>query len=84
MYTRRDNHFYFRPLPDDGSGVPKFGNQPVGQNKLAKIIPDMCKAAQIQGYKTVCSGKVTCPTVLHQLNFSDQLIEDIVFTRIFT
>ena len=32
---RHDNQFYFRPLPDDGSGVPKFGNQPVGQNKLA-------------------------------------------------
>ena len=51
---------------------------------LAKIIPDMCKAARIQGCKTGCSGKVTCPTVLHQLNFSDQLIEDIVFTRNFT
>ena len=76
--------FYFHPLPDDGSGVPRFGNQPVGRNKLVKIIPDMCKAAGIQGRKTGHSGKVTCAIVLHQLNFSDQLIEDIVFTRNFT
>ena len=68
--------FYFHPLPDDGSGVPRFGNQPVGRNKLAKIIPDMCKAAGIQGRKTGHSGKVTCATVLHQLNFSDQLIKE--------
>ena len=49
---RRDKQFYFRPLPDDGSSVPRFGNQPVGQNKLAKIIPDMCNAARIQWRKT--------------------------------
>ena len=42
---RRDTQFYC-PFPDDGSGVPRSGNQPVGQNKLAKIIPDMCKATQ--------------------------------------
>ena len=48
---RRDKQLYFHPLPDNGSGVPKFGNQPVGRNKLAKIIPDMCKAAGIQQRK---------------------------------
>ena len=48
---RRDKQFYFCPLPDDGSGVLRFGNQPVGRNKLVKIIPDMCKAVGIQGRK---------------------------------
>ena len=47
-----DDHFYYRPLPDNGSGVPRFGNQVVGCNKLSKIIPDMCKAAGITGHKT--------------------------------
>ena len=28
-------------------------NQPVGRNKLVKIIPDMCKDAEIQGVKQV-------------------------------
>ena len=73
---RHDKQFYFRPLPDNGSGVPRFGNQPIGRNKLVKIIPDMCKAAGIQGRKTGHSGKVACATVLHQLNFSDQLIKE--------
>ena len=46
LYAPRDvDYFYCRALPDDGSGIPRFGKQPVGRNKLAKIIPDMCKLA---------------------------------------
>ena len=71
-----DKHFYYRPLSDDGSGTPRFANQPVGRNKLSRIIPEMCKAAGIQGYKTGHSGKVTCATALYQQNFSDQLIKE--------
>ena len=69
-------NFYFRPLPSDTSGVPRFGKQPVGRNKLAQIIPDMCKEAGIQGRKTGHSGKVTCATTLYRQNFSDQLIKE--------
>ena len=72
----REKQFYFRPLADDGSGIPKFGKQPVGRNKLSQIIPIICKAAGIQGRKTGHSGKVTCATVLHQKQFSDQLIKE--------
>ena len=71
-----DKHFYYRPLSDYGSGTPRFANQPVGRNKLSRIIPEMCKAAGIQGYKTGNSGKVTCATALYQQNFSDQLIKE--------
>ena len=39
LYLPKENDlFYCRPLPDDGSGVPRFGKQPVGRNKLAQII----------------------------------------------
>ena len=72
----REKQFYFRPLADDGSGISKFGKQPVGRNKLSQIIPIICKAAGIQGRKTGHSGKVTCATVLHQKQFSDQLIKE--------
>ena len=72
----RDDFFYFRPLADDGSGVPRFANQPVGRNKLSQIIPDMCKAVKISGRKTGHSGKVTCATSLYQQDFSDQLIKE--------
>lgn len=72
----RDKHFYFRPLADDGSGVPRFADQSVGRNKLSQIIPQMCQAAGIQGRKTGHSGKVTCATMLYQQNFSDQLIKE--------
>ena len=72
----RDKQFYFRPLADDGSGVPRFADQPAGRNKLSQIIPQMCQAAGIQGRKTGHSGKVTCATTLYQQNFSDQLIKE--------
>ena len=72
----REKYFYFRPLPDNGSGVPRFGSQPVGRNMLSKIIPDMCKEAGVQGRKTGHSGKVTCATVLYHAKFDDQLIKE--------
>ena len=59
----RDGHFYFRPLPNDESGISRFGKQAVGRNTLAQLIPEMCKAAGIPGCKTGHSGKVTCATI---------------------
>ena len=45
---------------------------------LAGLIPEMCKAAGIQGHKTGHSGKVTCAATLYQQNFSDQLIKECI------
>jgi hypothetical protein len=73
LLPRRHKQFYFRPLPDDASGIPRFGNQPVGRNRLALVIPEMCKAT---GRKTCHFGKVTYATALYQENFSDQLIKE--------
>ena len=70
------DYFYCRPLPDDGSGIPRYGKQPVGRNKLSQIIPQMCKEAGIEGRKTGHSGKVTCATTLYRQDFSDQLIKE--------
>ena len=56
LVPSREKQFYFRPLADDGSGIPKFGKQPVGQNKLSQIIPVMCKAAGIEGRKSADQG----------------------------
>ena len=47
-----DGNFYFRPLPNDAAGKPKFSKQCVGRNTWAKLIPNMCKIAGIDGYKT--------------------------------
>lgn len=72
----RTGNFYFRPLADGGSGVPKFACQPVGRNCFAKIIPDMCKSVGIGGRKTGHYGKVTSATTLYHQNFEDQLIKE--------
>ena len=71
LIPNRDLYFYFRPT----KGLT-FAKQPVGRNKIAKLIPDMCKAAGIEGYKTGHSGKVTCATTLYREGFSDQLIKE--------
>ena len=54
----------------------QFSNQCVGRNTLAKLIPNMCKIAGIDGYKTGHSGKVTCATTLYHKGFDDQLIKE--------
>ena len=46
------------------------------RNRLVQIIPEMCRAAGIEGQKTGHSGKVTCATVLYQQEFSDQLLKE--------
>ena len=71
----REANFYFRPLPNDAAGTVKFAVE-VGRSTLAKLIPNMCKAAGIQGYKTGHSGEVTCATTLYRKGFSDQLIKE--------
>ena len=76
MYTKYRWVFYFRPLPNDSTCLPKFSKQLVGRNTLSHLISKMCKNAGIEGHKTGHSGKVTCATVLYQNDFSDQLIKE--------
>ncbi len=70
----RDGPFYYRALPNPAKGVPRYSNQLVGKNTLSQIIPNICKAAGIEGRKTGHSGKVTCATTLYRNNFTDQHI----------
>ena len=72
----RDGLFYYRPLPNDNTNIPRFAKQAVGRNTLSQLISKMCKAAGIEGHKTGHSGKVTCATVLYQSDFGDQLIQE--------
>lgn len=75
----RDEHFYFRPLPNDGSGIPRFGKQVYSwKEHTSTAYSKMCKAAGMQGHKTGHSGKVTCATTLYHQNFSNQLIRSSV------
>ena len=74
--------FYFHLLPNYAAGTMKSSRQSVGCNALAKLIPNMCKAAGIEGYKTGHSGKITCATTLYCQGFSDQLIKEQTGHRI--
>jgi hypothetical protein len=62
--------FYRRPLP----GKLEFSKQPVGVNKLSKIIKNMCQQAGLVGNFSNHSGKRTCATSLYQAGFDEQAI----------
>ena len=76
MIPTTDTNFYYCFIRGKDSGDPKFSKQAAGSNKLAKLIPDVCKVAGIPGRKTGHSGKETCATTLYQQNFSDQIIKE--------
>ncbi|XP_063415439.1 uncharacterized protein LOC134697228 [Mytilus trossulus] len=68
----KGNCFYRRPL-DSKNGV-KFGEQPIGINKLSSIMKTMCADAGVEGYFTNHSGKRTCATTLYQAGIPEQEI----------
>lgn len=52
LVPTRDEYFYFWPLPNDGFDIPRSRKQAVVRNMLAQLVPEVCKAAGIQGRKT--------------------------------
>ena len=68
-------------IPKDGSGIPRFGKQVIGRNKLAQIISDMCQDDGILGWKTGHSSKATCATSHTSQNFSGQVIKECTGNR---
>ena len=61
--------FYRRPLPGN---PPRFGNQPVGVNKLKNMMKVICTRAGMKGNYTNHSGKRTCATQLYLAGVDEQ------------
>ncbi|XP_067668331.1 uncharacterized protein KIAA1958-like [Haliotis asinina] len=51
-----------------------YSRQPLGHNTLQKIVPEMCRKAGVQSYKTNHSLRVTTATHLYQAGVSEPLI----------
>ena len=66
----REGKFYRRPLA--GGFGPKYGNQPVGINKLKSMIKIICSRAGLVGNFTNHSGKRTCATQLYMAGVDEQ------------
>ena len=65
--------FYLTPLKEPKSNV-WYSKVPVGHNTHAKTVHRICKNAQIPGYKTNHSLRVTSATRLFQKGVDEQLI----------
>ena len=67
------NAFYLTPLKK-ASETKWFTTAPVEKNKLAKAVSNMCKACNIQGYKTNHSLRATAATRLYSSGIDEQLV----------
>ncbi|CAC5413268.1 unnamed protein product [Mytilus coruscus] len=69
-----DGNFYRRPL----KGIPgtpiRYGNQPLGINKLKSFMKVICTKAGLSGYFTNHSCKRTCATQLYNTGVDEQEI----------
>lgn len=67
------NAFYLNPVKKF-RGTNWFSTAPIGKNKLAKAVSNMCKACNIQGYKTNHSLRATAATRLYSSGVDEQLV----------
>lgn len=68
--------FYLRPMVKvDNDGV-WYSSLPVGKNKLATVIPEMCKRAWIRGHKTNHSLRATGATELYSAGVPGKIIAE--------
>ena len=69
----KNNAFYLRPLKEPSESV-WFSREPLGHNKLAKIVTEMCSKAGIDGFRTNHSLRATSATRLFSAGADEQLI----------
>ena len=68
-----DDNFYLTPLKKP-KGVIWYSKMPVGHNTLAKTVSRLCTSADISGFKTNHSLRVTTATRLFHSGADEQLI----------
>ena len=69
--------FYLRPLEEvkDDEGIWYY-SAPVGQNKLSKMVSEMCKLAEIPGHHTNHSLRATGATELYTAGVPEKIIQE--------
>ena len=70
--TKR-NSLYLQPLKKTTQQV-WYSREPLRHNKLTKIVPEMCTAAGIQGFRTNHSLRASSATRLYAAGMDEQLI----------
>ena len=70
--TKR-NSLYLQPQKKTTQQV-WYSREPLGHNKLTKIVPEMCTAAGIQGFRTNHSLRASSATRLYAARMDEQLI----------
>ena len=71
--------FYLRPLPKipNNHDSPWFSSVPLGKNKLAQFVKDMCNEANVGGNKTNHSLRATGATAMFSAGVPEKLIKSV-------
>ena len=79
LQPTRNNGFYLRRLPKKPSdnGAPWFSSVPLGKNKLAQFVKEMCKEAGISGNKTNHSLRATGATAMFAAGVPEKLVKSV-------
>lgn len=69
-----EGSFYRKPLSSLGMTKLRYGEQPVGVNKLKHFMKTICDKAGLKGNYSKHSGKRSCATSLYQAGIDEQEI----------
>ena len=72
-YNRPEGAFYLAPLKNPKENC-WYSASPIGRNKLAKAVSNMCKECGIQGFRTNHSLRATAATRLYASGVDEQLV----------
>ena len=84
-YNRPEGAFYLAPLKNPKENC-WYSASPIGRNKLAKAVSNMCEECGIQGFRTNHSLRATAATRLYASGVDEQLLwseQDIEALRVF-
>lgn len=73
--AKKENLFYVRPL-EKPQGDIWYSSVPLGKNKLAKMVANMCADAGIGGHKTNHSLRATGATELYTAGVPEKIIQE--------
>ena len=68
--------FYVRPVEKPKQGAAWYYSIPIGRNKLAQMVPEMCRIGGISGHKSNHSLRATGATELYEAEVPEKIIQE--------
>ena len=76
MEAKDKDLFYVRPVEKPKQGAAWYYSIPIGRNKLAQMVPEMCRIGGISGHETNHSFRATGTTELYEAEVPEKIIQE--------